>query len=114
MCPSEARVGEYAIVESRHAGTEELPGMSYGEGIQVNGPVRDRYEEILAPQALDLVALLQRELGPRRTELLAARAARQQELSAGATLDFLAETAQIRLDRSWRVASPAAGLVDRR
>ncbi len=88
--------------------------MSYGEGIQVNGPVRDRYEEILTPQALDLVALLQRELGPRRTELLAARAARQQELSAGATLDFLAETAQIRADRSWRVASPAAGLVDRR
>src|SRR5258705_4317953 len=95
-------------------GTEELPGMSYGEGIQVNGPVRDRYEEILTPQALDLVALLQRELGPRRTELLAARAARQQALSAGATLDFLAETAQIRADRSWRVASPAAGLVDRR
>src|SRR6266849_5002253 len=94
--------------------TEELPGMSYGEGIQVNGPVSDRYEEILTPQALDLVALLQRELGPRRTELLAARAARQQELSAGATLDFLAETAQIRADRSWRVASPAAGLVDRR
>src|SRR5260221_354465 len=95
-------------------GTEELPGMSYGEGIQVNGPVRDRYEEILTPQALNLVALLQRELGPRRTELLAARAARQQQLSAGATLDFLAETAQIRADRSWRVASPAAGLVDRR
>jgi len=88
--------------------------MSYGEGIQVNGPVRDRYEEILTPQALDLVALLQRELGPRRTELLAARAARQQALSAGATLDFLAETAQIRADRSWRVASPAPGLVDRR
>jgi len=88
--------------------------MSYGEGIQVNGPVRDRYEEILTPQALDLVALLQRELGPRRTELLAARAARQQELIAGATLDFLPGTTQIRADRSWRVASPAAGLVDRR
>src|SRR5260221_1981280 len=95
-------------------GTEELPGMSYGEGIQLNGPVRDRYEEFLTPQALELVALLQRELGPRRTELLAARAARQQALSAGATLDFLAETAQIRADRSWRVAWPAAGLVDRR
>src|SRR6266849_3320872 len=94
--------------------TEELPGMSYGEGIQVNGPVSDRCEEILTPQALDLVALLQRELGPRRTELLAARAARQQELSAGATLDFLAETAQIRDDPNWRVAPPAAGLVDRR
>src|SRR5262249_32302027 len=82
--------------------------------IQVNGPVRDRYEEILTPQALDLVALLQRELGPRRRELLAARAARQQELIAGPMLDFLPGTAQIRPDRTWRVASPAAGLADRR
>src|SRR5258708_38530977 len=88
--------------------------MSYGEGIQVNGPVRDRYEEILTPQALDLIALLQRECGPRRTELLAARGARQQDLIAGATLNFLPDTAQIRADRSWRVASPAARLVGRR
>src|SRR5260370_12452118 len=88
--------------------------MSYGEGIQVNGPVRDRYEEILTPQALDLIALLQRELGRRRTGLRAARGARQQDLIAGATLDFLPHTAQIRADRSWRVASPAAGRVDRR
>jgi malate synthase len=88
--------------------------MSYGEGIQVNGPLRDRYEEILTPRALDLVALLQREIGARRKQLLAARAARQQELIAGATLDFLPGTAQIRADRSWRVASPSPGLVDRR
>src|SRR5260370_39967804 len=89
-------------------GTEELPGMSYGEGIQVNGPVRDRYEEILTPQALDLVALLQRELGPRRTELLAARAARQHALSTGATLGFLAEAAELRADRGWLGRSPAS------
>src|SRR5258706_13852955 len=95
-------------------GTEELPGMSYGEGIQVNGPVRDRYEEILTPTDLDLDALQQRGVGPKGQEVHAARAARQQALSAGATLDFLAETEQIRADRSWRVASPAAGLVDRR
>ncbi len=88
--------------------------MSYGNGIQINGPVQDRYEEILTPEAMDLVALLQRELGPRRAELLAARATRQRELIAGATLDFLPETAQIRTDRGWRVAPPAPGLVDRR
>ena len=88
--------------------------MSYGDGIGVNGPVKDRYEEILTPPALDLVALLQRELGPRRAELLAARAARQEQLSAGAMLDFLPETAHIRADRTWRVAPPAPGLVDRR
>jgi len=88
--------------------------MSYGDGIQVNGPIKDRYDEILTPEAMDLVARLQRELGPRRAELLAARAARQRELSAGAMLDFLPETAHIRADRGWRVAPPAPGLVDRR
>jgi malate synthase len=88
--------------------------MSYGEGIQVDGPVKDRYEEILTPEAMDLVAQLHRELGSRRTELLAARAARQLELSAGATLDFLPDTAHIRADRGWQAAPPAPGLVDRR
>jgi malate synthase len=88
--------------------------MSDANGIQVSGPAGDRYDEILTPQALDLVALLQRELGPSRRELLAARSTRQQELSAGATLEFLQGTASIRADDSWRVAPPAPGLVDRR
>ena len=84
------------------------------DGVQVTGPMRDRYEEILTPRALELIAALQRELGPRRAELLAARARRQQELSAGGTLDFLEQTAAVRADRSWRVAPPAPGLDDRR
>jgi malate synthase len=84
------------------------------DGVEVTGPPGPRYDEILTPQALSLVAALQRELGPRRNELLGARAARQEALSAGATLDFLAGTADIRADRSWRVAEPAPGLVDRR
>jgi len=83
-------------------------------GVQVTGPAGDRYDEILTPQALGLIAALQRELGPRRAELLAARARRQEELSAGGTLDFLEETRAIREDRTWRVAEPAPGLVDRR
>jgi malate synthase len=93
---------------------EERPTMSYGEGIQLDGPIGDRYDEILTSEALGLVARLQRELGPRRLELLAARAARQRELSAGATLDFLEQTAHIRADQNWQVAPPAPGLVDRR
>jgi malate synthase len=39
---------------------------------------------------------------------------RQQELSAGAMLDFLTSTEAIRSDTSWRVAPPAPGLIDRR
>jgi malate synthase len=84
------------------------------DGVEITGPKRDRFDEVLTPEAVGLVAALHRELGGRRTELLAARAARQQELSAGGTLDFLAATAPIRDDRAWRVAAPAPGLVDRR
>jgi len=58
--------------------------------------------------------VLHRELGQRRLELLEARAQRQDELSAGGTLDFLASTEAIRSDTSWRVAPPAPGLIDRR
>jgi len=70
------------------------------EGVDVTGPAGPRFEEILTGGALSLIAALQRELGPRRTQLLAARARRQQELSAGATLDFLDATSAIRNDRS--------------
>ena len=88
-----------------------MPG---SDGIEVTGPHGDRYDEILTPDALALVARLQRELGPRRAELLAARDRRQEALSAGGTLEFLAGTRAIRDDGSWRVAPPAPGLVDRR
>jgi len=66
--------------------------MAAGDGIEILGPPGDRFEEILTPEALQLVAMLQREFGGKRAELLAARAARQQDLSAGGTLDFLPET----------------------
>src|SRR3954452_10606344 len=84
------------------------------EGVEVAGPLGERYEEILTPEALGLLAALQRELGGRRKELLAARAERQRRLSAGGTLDFLPETASVREDGTWRVAEPAPGLEDRR
>src|SRR5262249_58237403 len=88
--------------------------MAAGDGIEILGPPGDRFEEILTPGALQLVAMLQRDFGGKRAELLAARAARQQDLSAGGTLDFLPETRRIRDDPLWRVPAPAPGLVDRR
>jgi malate synthase len=84
------------------------------EGVQITGPAGGRYDEILTSEALALLAALHRELAPRRAQLLAARARRQQELMAGGTLDFLPETRAVRQDRSWQVVSPAPGLVDRR
>src|ERR1700740_3466898 len=88
-----------------------MPGT---ERVEITGPYGDRYDEILTPQAIDLIAALHAELGPRRSELLAARRRRQAEISGGAMLDFLPETAGIREDRAWRVAQPAPGLIDRR
>jgi malate synthase len=84
------------------------------DGVQITAKAGHRYHEILTPEALTLVAALHRELGPQRASLLAARASRQQELSGGAMLDFLTATRQVREDASWRVAPPAAGLIDRR
>ena len=88
--------------------------MAAGKGVEIIGPPGDRFDEILTPGALDLIVSLHRELGGRRASLLAARAARQEELSAGGTLDFLTATAPVRDDRGWRVAPLAPGLVDRR
>jgi malate synthase len=83
-------------------------------GIDVAGPLHERYEEILTPDALAFLATLQREFGTRRRELLARRGERQAALTAGGTLDYLPETAGVRADPEWRVAEPAPGLVDRR
>ena len=84
------------------------------ERVQITGPTGERYVEILSPKALELLVLLHEALADRRAALLAARRSRQAQLSAGALLDFLPETAHIRADASWRVAPPAVGLVDRR
>ncbi|HEY3958829.1 MAG TPA: malate synthase A [Streptosporangiaceae bacterium] len=88
--------------------------MSDIQGVQITGEDGPRYGEILTGEALSLLATLHRELAPRRAELLAARHQRQRALAGGGTLDFLPETRDIREDRTWRVADPAPGLVDRR
>jgi malate synthase len=88
--------------------------MEQPDGIEVRGPRHDRFDEVLTPAALAFLATLQREFGPRRAELLAARERRQAALDADGALDFLPETARIRDDPAWRVADPAPGLVDRR
>jgi malate synthase len=82
--------------------------------VEITGPYGDRYDEILTPQAIDLIAALHAELAPRRQEALAARRSRQAQLQSGAMLDFGEGTRDIREDPDWRVASLAPGLADRR
>jgi malate synthase len=87
--------------------------MSNPAGVEITGPLHDRYEEILTPDALGFLAELHRTFDGRRRALLAGRAEREAVLAAGGTLDFLPETRNVR-ERNWRVADPAPGLVDRR
>lgn len=82
--------------------------------VEVSGPVHERQEEILTPEALDFIAELHSRFAGRRAELLVERQRRRAAIAAGASLDFLPDTSPIREDDSWRVAEPAAGLVDRR
>ncbi|HKU57723.1 MAG TPA: malate synthase A [Gaiellaceae bacterium] len=78
--------------------------------VEILAPADDR---ILTREALGLVARLQRELNPRRRELLERRRERQAELDAGALPRFLSETQHIRA-ADWRVAEAPPDLRDRR
>jgi malate synthase len=68
---------------------------------------------VLTPEALELVALLEREFAGRRNELLAARGKRQERIAAGELPDFLEETREVR-EGDWRVAPVPRDLEDRR
>jgi len=70
-------------------------------------------EDVLTQDALAFVALLQRELGPTRAELLERRRERAEQLAAGERPAFLAETRSVR-DGDWRVAPAPPDLRDRR
>ncbi|MFE3021705.1 malate synthase A [Streptomyces sp. NPDC059256] len=77
------------------------------------GPV-PRQDEVLTEAALAFIAELHHRFTPRRDELLALRAQRRAETARTGTLDFLPETAAIRADRTWRVATAPPALEDRR
>ncbi|HEX8509409.1 MAG TPA: malate synthase A [Propionibacteriaceae bacterium] len=81
--------------------------------VQVTGPAVDGQDEVLTADALQFVARLQREFGPRRDELLQHRAQRRDQVAAGARLDFLPETAEVR-SAKWQVAPAPADFTDRR
>ncbi|MCB8967410.1 MAG: malate synthase A [Chloroflexota bacterium] len=83
------------------------------EEVKILGQVSSEYSQILTPEALALVAKLERTLGRRRCELLQRRDERQAEIDAGKMPDFLAETQHIR-DNEWTVAPVPDDLQDRR
>src|SRR3546814_3062926 len=72
-----------------------------------------RFDEILTPDALALVAKLHRAFKPRRQELLKARVARQARIDAGELPDFLPETRSVR-EGDWKIAPQPKALEVRR
>jgi malate synthase len=86
--------------------------MTIDARLELHGAIESGFEEVLTPDALEFVAELQREFGPRRLELLQARARRRERLAAGEMLDFLPDTREIRAG-SWTVA-PAPGDMQQR
>ena len=77
-------------------------------------PLSDRAEEeVLTLPAREFLEELHHRFEDRRQQLLRDRARRHAELLAGGTLDFLADTAEIRAG-SWTVAEPRGDYIDRR
>jgi malate synthase len=81
--------------------------------LAVLGRIPPEFKQILTSEALEFVAKLQRQFGPRRKALLAARAVRQKEFDAGKLPDFLPETKSLR-DKEWHVAPQPKDMLDRR
>src|SRR4051794_19989873 len=82
------------------------------DGVEVQQPPEERLNEVLAEDALEFVAELHRRFAGRRRDLLQRRRERQRELDQGGTLDFLAETREVR-EGDWQVA-PAPPDLQRR
>jgi malate synthase len=88
--------------------------MPSSPAVSVSGPSIPGGEEVLTEEALEFVGVLQRRFGARRTELVARRKARRDEVARTGTLDFLPETKAIRDDPTWQVAPAPKDLRDRR
>ena len=85
-----------------------------GPAIEITGPMRDRYDEILTPEAIAFLTELHHRFASRRHDRLADRMRRRFEIGNGHDPQFREDTAHIRQDTTWRVAGAGPGLEDRR
>jgi len=85
----------------------------YPDGLEIKGPMKPGFKEILTPDALAFVAKLSRAFEDRRQERLAMRQEVQSAIDAGTMPDFLPETREIR-ESAWTVAPLPPDLLDRR
>jgi malate synthase len=85
-----------------------------GPAIEIAGPMGERYDEILTPEAIAFLAELHHRFSGRRHDRLADRMRRRFEIGNGHDPRFRDDTAHIREDAEWRVAGAGPGLEDRR
>ena len=83
------------------------------DGVELRGEIRPGFEQILTPEALGFVAKLDRSFRDARAACLKRRGERQAALDGGGSLDFRAETKDIR-EGDWTCAAIPADLRDRR
>ncbi len=86
--------------------------MTTHANLQLRGAIERGFDEVITADALEFVAELQHRFGPRRLELLNARAQRRARLAQGELLDFRPETREIR-EADWRVAPVPKDLLRR-
>lgn len=94
--------------------TASIPTAHQGPVVTVTGPLRDRFDEILTPEALSFLTELHHRFAGRRHDRLADRMRRRFEIGNGHDPRFRDDTAHIREDDEWRVAGAGPGLEDRR
>lgn len=94
--------------------TPTATGTAPAPTLTVTGTLRDRYDEILTPDALAFVGDLHLRFAGRRHDRLADRMRRRFEIGNGHDPRFRDDTAHIRDDPDWRVAGAGPGLHDRR
>ncbi|MDX5421989.1 MAG: malate synthase A [Hymenobacteraceae bacterium] len=80
---------------------------------EVKGTLKEKFEEILTPEALEFLEMLHNKFNARREELLEERVKRQERIDAGEKLDFLPETQHVR-EGNWKVGNTPDDLQLRR
>jgi len=104
-----AQTDQIRIVDTVASARPEL-----GPALRITGPLNDRFDEILTPDALAFLTELHHRFAGRRLDRLADRMRRRFEIGNGHDPRFREDTAHIREDADWRVAGAGPGLEDRR
>jgi len=107
-------IREVSVVPTRESTTRgDLPRPDlHPEGISLAAGAAPA-QDILTPDALRFLLLLERRFRDRRLTLLDRRRERQEDFDAGILPDFLEETRDVQ-ESSWTVAPIPPDLVDRR